>query len=305
METLSDLSTDPGFDCPACGSRAWKPSGQVKDYSVSGEWFELLECTGCHLKATYPQPSPSQIGRYYASSQYVSHTDTRAGLTNKLFHKARTFMLDKKRQWVSGSVGKSSGRILDVGAGTGYFARAMKDNGWDVVALEPDETARSVASEKLGMVLLPIDAISSLQPGSFDVITLWHVIEHVHNIRDYMTRFHHLLKSDGVLLIAVPNYTSRDASQYGSKWAAFDVPRHLWHFTPASMNKMLTTYGFRLVKKISMPLDAFYVSMLSEKYRGNYFFGPLLALISGTKSFLSGRQKIDFSSSLIFVSKKR
>lgn len=213
-------------------------------------------------------------------------------------------MLEKKRGWVALSAGKESGSLLDVGAGTGYFANYMRQHGWEVTALEPDASARTIASQKSGLEIHPMEALSNLQAGSFDVITLWHVLEHVHNIKDYMGRFHQLLKPDGILLIAVPNYTSRDAKQYGVKWAAFDVPRHLWHFTPASMKSMLEKYGFQLVRKISMPLDAFYVSMLSEKYNGNYFFGPISAFVAGLKTFLSGKRNIDRSSSLIFISKK-
>jgi SAM-dependent methyltransferase len=304
METISEIISDPVIICPACGSSTWKVTGQAKDYSVSGEWFELNECTTCHLKATHPQPAALQLGRYYASEEYISHSDTRTGLTNKLFHKARSFMLKKKYEWVVRASGKKSGKLLDVGAGTGYFAKYMQDHGWEVIALEPDETARKVASEKLGLPLQPIESLSVQKPGSFDVITLWHVLEHVHDIKGYMNHFHSLLKTGGILLIAVPNYTSRDARQYGSQWAAYDVPRHLWHFSPESMQKLLTKHGFTLFQKIKMPLDAFYVSMLSEKYRGNYFFGPLSAFISGMKTLLAGNKNVNQASSVIYLSRK-
>lgn len=304
METISDVISDPVLVCPACGSSDWKVTGQAKDYSVSGEWFELKECLTCHLKATHPQPPPQQIGRYYATEEYISHSDTRTGLTNKLFHKARSIMLKKKYDWVLQATGMEKGKLLDVGAGTGYFAKYMQDHAWEVIALEPDQTARKIAAEKLGIPLQPIETLADQTPASFDVITLWHVLEHVHDIKGYMNHFHSLLKKGGVLLIAVPNYTSRDARQYGSQWAAYDVPRHLWHFSPASMEKLLTKYGFTPFQKIKMPLDAFYVSMLSEKYRGNYFFGPLAAFVSGIKTLVAGNKYINQASSIIYLSRK-
>lgn len=302
METIRGIIPDPPFACPACGTSQWTLSGQTKDYSISGEWFELLECINCHLKATHPQPAAEQIGRYYASKDYISHSDTRSGLTNKLFHKARNYMMKKKYQWVVRAAGTETGKLLDVGAGTGYFAKYMQDHGWDVTGLEPDETARKTGEEKLGLKLLPLDFLSRQMPDSYDVITLWHVLEHVHDITGYMNRFHSILKPGGILIIAVPNHTSRDAKQYGIQWAAYDVPRHLWHFSPASIEKLLAKHQFTLTQKTEMPLDAFYVSMLSEKYRGNYFFGPLSAFISGLRTFISGNNDVNRSSSIIYFS---
>ena len=291
------------LECPVCGTFEWRRSGQAKDYSVTGEWFELLACPTCELKATYPQPATDKIGRYYASRNYVSHSDTREGLTNKLFHRARTFMLRKKYQWITGATGKTSGRLLDVGAGTGYFAKYMLEQGWDVVALEPDETARKVALDKLDLHLHPLESLATQTAASFDVITLWHVLEHVHDVRGYMDHFRKLLKPGGSLLIAVPNHTSRDAIQYAGKWAAYDVPRHLWHFSPLSVEKLFQKHGFALYQKIAMPLDAFYVSMLSERYKGNYFFGPAVAFISGLKTYLAERKKTNNASSIIYIAK--
>ena len=294
---------DPVTVCPACGSTTWKASGQTKDYSITGEWFELRECTSCHLKATHPQPPANQLGRYYASKEYISHSDTKEGWTNKLFHKARDFMMKKKFDWITQASGKSKGKLLDVGAGTGHFAAYMKDKGWEVIALEPDETARKVAFEKLGLELQPLETLPQQQPASFDVITLWHVLEHVQDVNGYMDHFRTLLKPEGVLVIAVPNHTSRDARQYGPQWAAFDVPRHLWHFSPASMEQLLSKHSFKLFQKITMPLDAFYVSMLSEKYKGNYLLGPVGAFISGLRTFVSGKKNVDKASSIIYISK--
>ncbi|MDQ3016359.1 MAG: class I SAM-dependent methyltransferase [Bacteroidota bacterium] len=305
MKTIGDTLEEQTLSCPACGSKEWIARGQAKDFSVSGEWFEIRECPNCHLKATFPQPSFNDIGRYYASQDYISHSDTRTGLINRLYHTARDYMMRKKYNWVRLASGLTSGRLLDVGAGTGHFAKYMKDHGWDVLALEPDNKARKVASEKLGLDILPLESLADQQKDSYDVITLWHVLEHVHNVEGYIDQFHAILKTAGTLIIAVPNHTSTDAKKYGEKWAAYDVPRHLWHFSPASMKILLERHGFNLHQKINMPLDGFYVSMLSEKYKGNGLFGNVPAFFSGLQSFLAGRKNVDMGSSIIYVSKKK
>ncbi|HZV68381.1 MAG TPA: class I SAM-dependent methyltransferase [Saprospiraceae bacterium] len=303
METNPEAQQMIDMTCPACGSHDWKDAGQVKDYSISGEWFGLKECTSCHLKATFPQPVAHELGRYYASSDYISHSDTKKGLINKIYHLARRYMLEKKYDVVSRASRREMGSLLDVGAGTGHFAHYMSEYHWDVTALEPDENARKVGAEKLEMEIHPLEVLGQLKEDSFDVITLWHVLEHVQDISGYISHFKTLLRKDGVLIIAVPNHTSRDAKQYGMKWAAYDVPRHLWHFSPASMEKLLTTHGFELAQKLPMPLDAFYVSMLSEKYRENSFFGPVFAFISGVLTWLVSMGNVDKASSIIYIAK--
>lgn len=303
MVTIPDVSEEQISPCPACGASSWSKAGQVKDYSVSGEWFELRRCEGCWLKKTYPQPEEAKIGKYYASLEYISHSDTRKGLTNKLYHWARSFMMQQKYNWVKATCGKEKGWLLDVGAGTGHFAHYMQTHGWDVVALEPDESARKVASEKLGIRIEPLEALVHQKEQSFDVITLWHVLEHVYDIGGYMNHFHSLLTEDGSLIIAVPNHTSTDAKRYGSQWAAYDVPRHLWHFSPASMEFLFKKHGFEMTRQQAMPLDAFYVSLLSEKYNGNDFFGPVAAFVSGLKSYLKSRKHTERASSIIYTGK--
>jgi len=303
MVTLSDIFEGDLGPCPACGTNHWINSGQVKDYSITGEWFDLKECSECHLKATYPQPTEAEIGRYYASDEYISHSDTKTGLINRLYHTAREYMLKKKFNWVTKASGKATGTLLDIGAGTGHFAHFMKIRGWTVTALEPDDKARALASGKLGLIISPLDALQDQENASFDVITLWHVLEHVHDLNGYMHRFHAILKPGGKLIIAVPNHTSRDAEKYKSMWAAYDVPRHLWHFSPASMEKLLSTHHFALEAKIPMHLDAFYVSMLSEKYKGNALFGSVGGFFSGLQTFFAGVQNVDCSSSVIYIAR--
>jgi SAM-dependent methyltransferase len=214
-------------------------------------------------------------------------------------------MMKKKWQWVMDASSKTSGNLLDVGAGTGHFAKFMQDHGWTITALEPDSTARQVALQKLNLQIDPLESLLTMTGEVFDVITLWHVLEHVHDVKGYLEKFRQILKPDGILLIAVPNHTSRDARQYGSKWAALDVPRHLWHFSPDSMKRLLQTQGFVLQKKITMPLDGFYVSMLSEKYKRNNWMGPVAAIVSGLKTINASKRNVDRASSLIYISRKK
>lgn len=252
---------------------------------------------------TTPQPAPGEIGRYYASDDYISHSDTKSGLINQIYHSARTFMLRKKHAWVVEASGKSKGALLDVGAGTGHFPFYMKSRAWQVAALEPDEKARKVAAEKLNLAIDPIEDLQYLPAHQFDVITLWHVLEHVHDLAEYMVRFREILKPDGVLIIAVPNHTSKDAQKYGPWWAAYDVPRHLWHFSPKSMERLLNQYQFQLQKKLPMHLDAYYVSMLSEKYKGRGIAGTISAFFSGLNTYFAALKNTDRASSIIYIAK--
>lgn len=289
--------------CPACGHLSVVEAARIKDHSVSGEWFGLLACPACGLRKTTPQPAPEVIGKYYASSDYVSHSDTRTGAVNRLYHVARQFMLGRKAAWVTRAAGRTSGRLLDVGAGTGYFAAYMRDHGWTVTALEPDEGARRLALERAKLAIRPTDDLFTLAPGTFDVITLWHVLEHVHDPAAYMRQFRRLLAPDGLLVIAVPNPESRDARQYGPDWAAWDVPRHLWHFSPEAMRRLFAACGFDLSAIRTMPLDAFYVGMLSERYKGRGLSGILGGTWSGLCTWIASWGNRERASSLIYFGK--
>ncbi len=301
MKTISDIKESDMDACPACGEKDWKDAGQVKDFSVSGESFVLKTCNLCQFKVTFPQPSAAEMGRFYASEDYISHSDTKTGLINRLYHAARVFMLRKKHQWVISAAGKNKGSLLDIGAGTGHFPHYMKLSGWQVDALEPDEKARKIAAEKLNIQIDPIENLAQLPANQYDVITMWHVLEHVHDLPGYLERCREVLKPGGVLIIAVPNHTSKDALKYGAQWAAYDVPRHLWHFSPLSMSKLLNQYQFKLIEKLPMHLDAFYVSMLSEKYKGSGLLGAPKAFIAGLKTLLAAKNNVEHASSIIYI----
>jgi 2-polyprenyl-3-methyl-5-hydroxy-6-metoxy-1,4-benzoquinol methylase len=197
---------------------------------------------------------------------------------------------------------KATGALLDIGAGTGSFASVMKESDWQVTALEPDPAARDLAEKSHHIRLQDPSFLFDINADSIDVITMWHVLEHVHTLKDYLNQFKKIVKPGGILLIAVPNYTSYDAQKYGVYWAAYDVPRHLYHFSPRSMQTLLNLYGFQLLKLLPMWFDSFYVSLLSEQYKtGKQQFGK--GVITGMQSNLKALQQKHLCSSLVYVVK--
>lgn len=253
--------------CPACNATSIQQTLTVKDYTVSQETFAIWHCTTCTLRFTQDVPAAASIGKYYRSENYISHTNTSKGLVNRLYHIVRNYTLGSKKKLIQAVSRRSTGTLLDLGAGVGAFASYMRQQGWQVTGLEPDRETRKRALEQNGIVLQDTEDLFKLPAAQFDVITMWHVLEHVHQLEAYLVQLKTLLKPDGVLLIAVPNYTSHDASWYQEHWAAYDVPRHLYHFSPASMRTLLQKQGLSLKDVKPMWFDSFYVSLLSEKYK--------------------------------------
>ncbi|AYA38949.1 class I SAM-dependent methyltransferase [Hymenobacter oligotrophus] len=288
--------------CPVCGQNDFRPRMTVEDYSVSHEQFAIVQCTNCTLLLTNPRPDAASIGRYYESNDYVSHSDTRQGLINQIYQVARSFTLRRKVALINRFVAKP-GRVLDYGCGTGYFLAACQKAGWQIAGVEPNATARQLAEQHTGQ---PIGAgnLGQFESGSFDVITLWHVLEHVHELNGTLAELTRLLKPNGVLIVAVPNAASPDAQYYREQWAAYDVPRHLYHFTDKTIGLLFGKHQLRLRQTLPLPLDAYYVSMLSEKYRAERNGGLLAAVKSGYKSNTQAKQKGGQYSSLIFVAGK-
>ena len=253
--------------CPVCGSAGISEVFKVKDNTVSQEYFEIYHCRNCQVRFTQNPPSETSIGAYYKSEEYISHTDTSKGLINRLYRFVRNFSLNQKKKLVEKETGLKNGSLLDVGSGTGHFASAMKKADWKVTGLEPDEGARDVASKEHSIELLPSGELFNLSEKRFNAITLWHVLEHVHDVKKYMQTFKKLLADTGRLFIAVPNYKSYDAEKYKEYWAAYDVPRHLYHFTPQTMQWLMKECGLTIVDVKPMWFDSFYVSLLSSKYK--------------------------------------
>ncbi len=284
--------------CPVCGSNNIQFSLSANDYTVSKTNFEIWFCNECTLQFTQHIPSQNEIGKYYQSENYVSHSDTKKGLINSLYHKVRKTTLAGKCKLVKEYTALQSGTILDVGCGTGAFLHEMKLQGWQVQGIEPDEIARKNALTLYQINPLEATEFNNLENNKYEAITLWHVLEHIHTLHEYMQKLHQLLTPNGKLFIAVPNYTSKDASIYKEHWAAYDVPRHLYHFSPKSMKQLLQKHGFVLQAIKPMWYDSFYVSMLSEKYKGGNIFK---AFINGLKSNIAANKITEHCSSVIYV----
>lgn len=248
--------------CPVCGKTVFRNRLVVEDRTVSHESFAVVECAACGFQFTNPRPGAEEIGRYYESAAYVSHNSAAAGLVNQVYRLARLFTMRRKARLL-GKFAPRRGRLLDYGCGTGHFLAAAQGAGWAVAGVEPNATARAEASQRVGQPIGEGD-LTAFAPGSFDAITLWHVLEHVHTLNETLAQLVRLLRSDGVLLIAVPNAASFDAQHYGARWAAYDVPRHLYHFVPATMARLLKKHRLALRATLPMPLDAYYVGLLSE-----------------------------------------
>lgn len=289
--------------CPFCRSGNIQQKFSAKDYTVSGETFMIWQCLNCSGAFTQDIPSQEAIGPYYASETYISHSDTSKGFINRIYHAVRKRTLVQKRNLLQKETGLQAGNVLDIGCGTGAFLYTMKEGGWDITGLEPDETARRNAKQLHHIEPLSSPTLFSLHPVSYDAITMWHVLEHVHQLHEYLQQIKMILKPGGIFIVAVPNYTSGDAAHYQQYWAAYDVPRHLYHFSPASMKQLVKLHGMQVVKTKPMWFDSFYVSMLSEQYRngkGNIIGAFFTGLFSNIKAMINAEK----CSSVIYIIKK-
>ena len=286
--------------CPTCNNKDIVAVTSAKDYTVSGEQFEIWQCNNCTQRFTQKIPGKEAIGKYYQSENYISHSDTSKGIINQLYHAIRRRTLIQKRKLVEDTTAKNTGNILDMGCGTGAFLNTMKKAGWNASGIEPDQLARKKAQELYGLHLDDSGTFYDLPPRTFDAITMWHVLEHVHDLHQYIDQFKQIVKPTGKLFIAVPNYTAYDAKVYKEYWAAYDVPRDLYHFSPASMKTLLDLHGMKIEKIKPMWYDSVYVSMLSEQYKTGKS-NPLSALMVGGLSNARALFDIKKCSSVIYV----
>ena len=274
------------------------------DHYASGEQFGLYRCEDCGFIFTQGAPVEAEIGRYYETPDYISHSDTHKGIMNRVYHLVRKYMLSRKAKLVKRTSGLNEGTLLDIGTGTGYFGHTMKEHGWQVKAIEKNAGARAFAKAHFDLEAEAEDALERYADASFDVITLWHVMEHLEHLNETWERLFTLLNDGGVLIVAVPNAASYDAKKYKEWWAAYDVPRHLWHFTPSTMQQFGAKHGFKLAEQHPMPFDAFYVSMLTEKYKGSCL-AFLKGMWTGLLARFSSLATEERSSSMIYVFRKK
>jgi len=288
--------------CPLCGHSQFIHIETCKDYFVSHEDFSLYCCCNCQFVFTQDVPKGKDKWRYYEASDYVSHSDAKKGLVNHIYHHVRRIMLRRKTRLAT--KGKKRGNLLDVGCGTGYFAASVKQKGWDVVGIEPSIAAAETAHKKFNIEVIPPEKLTDISHHQFDIITLWHVLEHLEDLNDAMALFFKLLRENGRLLIAFPNKNSYDAIKYRAYWAAYDVPRHIWHFSPDTFRLFAQKHDYTIVSIKRLPFDAFYISILSEKYRNRKY--PLLrGMVSGIAAYAVSLLNREKSSSLIYVLKKK
>jgi len=288
--------------CPVCNASEIQSVLTAEDYTVSHKKFQIWECRNCRLRFTQDAPGAASIGAYYQAESYISHSDTNKGLVNQLYHIARKQTLTRKRKLISSySRDVKQPTLLDIGAGTGAFVQHMQQHGWKTTGLEPDERARQRAAKIHHVELLPIEMLQSIPDASCDVITMWHVLEHVHALNDCVAQLKRITKPSGFVFIAVPNYTSQDAAIYQSYWAAYDVPRHLYHFSPTSMKTLLERHTFTLRDIKPMWFDSFYISMLSEQYKTGHS-NIVKAFFNGAMSNVKAMSDARNCSSLIYVS---
>jgi 2-polyprenyl-3-methyl-5-hydroxy-6-metoxy-1,4-benzoquinol methylase len=273
-----------------------QPFLSCKDHTVSGEVYKVMINKEYDMLVT--TPVPENLASYYKSENYISHTDSKKSLLDKVYQRVKNTTLKRKLKLID-SFKTSSKNILDVGAGTGDFLKVCRNNSWNVFGVEPNLDARNIAAKK-GITLQ--ESLSEVKNIQFDVITLWHVLEHVEDLSAYISTLNKLLSKDGKLLIAVPNFKSEDANYYKEFWAAFDVPRHLWHFSQTSIFKLFSSENMIVEKAIPMKFDAYYVSLLSEKYKSGKM-NPIKSFYRGFVSNLKANRSKEYSS-LIYVLKK-
>ncbi|MBC5994140.1 class I SAM-dependent methyltransferase [Pontibacter cellulosilyticus] len=287
--------------CPVCGKEDFKNFLVVTDNTVSKESFVIVECENCSFKFTNPRPDADSIGNYYESEEYISHNNTKAGIINKAYHVVRSITTKQKVELINRYT-PTKGTIMDYGCGTGVFLAACKKDGWEIKGVEPSAKAREIATKETEELIAT--NLSELESEKFDIITLWHVLEHIHTLNETMSKLTEMLQEDGTLIIAVPNADSHDAQLYKENWAAYDVPRHLYHFTQPTMKRFLKKHKMVLEEVLPMKFDAYYVSMLSEKHKAGKT-KMISSVMNGYKSNSYAEKNGNDYSSLIFVARKK
>jgi 2-polyprenyl-3-methyl-5-hydroxy-6-metoxy-1,4-benzoquinol methylase len=300
------MSLETLENCPVCDKSSFSNYLNVEDYTVSHREFTIQQCNSCYFLFTNPRPSADEIGAYYQSQDYISHHDEAKDVMSKIYTSVRDYTIGQKVKMINEQSLKK-GTLLDIGCGTGNFLGAIKENGWKVFGTEPDSGAREVASKRVGASIFPDIQTDALKAQKFDVITLWHVLEHVHQLNETLEWLTKHLNENGTIIIAVPNPQSFDASKYGRFWAAYDVPRHLYHFTKGSMKQLLEKHHMYIQKILPMWFDSFYVGMLSTKYKAqkiNLIDSLRTGVVSNWKGKSDSNETLNTSSLIYVINKK-
>lgn len=292
------------FRCPICEGPEFEELCTATDFFISKQSFALAKCKSCGFVLTWNPPKGERLASYYNSPNYIPHNKTNRTCFQILYGAARSIMLRKKIQFIEKETTKRNGFLLDYGCGAGYFANYAKSKGWSVTAMDSNSNARKYALDQFSLTVLDENQIKELPSQYYDVISLWHVLEHIEDLSTIWSELDRLLKPTGALVLAVPNIASFDARKYQENWAAYDVPRHLWHFSPSTIQQLGSKHGFCLANRKPMPFDAFYISILSEKIRQSKL--PFMkGCITGIQAWFKSLTKIDESSSMTYVFRKK
>lgn len=254
-------------NCPLCGSENYKINLSAPDrFNPNGSAFEIVRCLNCEVAFLNPRPTRQSIAEFYKNAAYQPFLSTQSNLSlwDRLYRWVRVYTIRSKRKKIEKL--KTGGLLLDVGCGTGEFLNEMQSSGWQVTGLEMDREAAEFAEKTYHLNVFRGDlSASSFAGSSFDVITLWHVLEHLPNPKESLKQAKDLLKEDGWLLIACPDIASLDARFYQKHWVALDAPRHLLHFEPKSMAALCDSVALQMREIQQLPLDAFYNCLMSEQ----------------------------------------
>jgi SAM-dependent methyltransferase len=289
--------------CPICGKGDFKAELSCADHTVSRETFQIISCTNCQFHLTNPRPSDAELGKYYLSENYISHSAKPKSIVDIIYSISRLFTTRWKIALIKRHIPKNNFALLDYGCGTGDFLQACLKNGVSTSGVEPSDKGRAIAQVKVGHHIYPN---LSLVKNKFDAITLWHVLEHVPDLQPKISELKNLLTENGTIFIAVPNFESYDSKKFKELWAGYDVPRHLWHFSKRNMTDLLHNNGFTLKAIVPMKLDSYYVSILSNKYKngGSTLKGFIQGMFIGLISNLKAAKNLNHSSLIYIASKK-
>ena len=287
--------------CYCCGKEDFRLYTQAKDNYYT-ETFNIVQCNHCHFIFTNPRPDFNEIGKYYHAADYLSHQSHTKGFVQSIYRVARNYMKGKKLQLIQQVIQKENNfALLDYGCGTGDFLGYIQKQNITAEGVEPDEHARKVAKEVNQVTTYSLEQANELSTQKFDVITLWHVLEHIHQLHEKIEQFRSWLKPNGKLIIAVPNIESYDAAYYGKHWDALDVPRHIYHFSPTNLRQIVEQHSLKLISTHPLFLDAYYIAMRSEWNKGTpRFIAYFKAVWRGWLSNLDAKKTGNYSS-LIYV----
>jgi 2-polyprenyl-3-methyl-5-hydroxy-6-metoxy-1,4-benzoquinol methylase len=286
--------------CPICKGKESEQYISAKDHNVSKHIFNIVFCEACGFRYTNPKPSEKTIGKYYQSKNYISHTSSKKGLFNFIYHRVRNYQLNKKERLISTFNKSHSKELLDFGSGTGEFLSFCSNRGWKTTGVEPEKKAADLAVKNHNLNMKTVSGFFESNTEKYDVITLWHVLEHVYDLEKYLIQIHRNIKKGGILVLGLPNSNSYDAIHYKENWVAWDLPIHLYHFTKNDIKRIAKNIGFELIKVKPLIFDSFYISMLSEQKKGrSKLFGIFRGLVSNLKA-----KKTKEYSSHIYILKK-